>query len=136
MVVSLICIFDLYDFGGFEEMAVNELMFELTSVGHFITNNDLFTPKYLSVSGWNELLIAGFSHRSIAVKDGILLATGLHVHRSSAHQAGVGTIFDRVLTELVAKMREMKMDKTELGCLRAIVLFNPGELCNIHFSFL
>lgn len=79
------------------------------------------------LSGWNELLIAGFSHRSTAVKDGILLATGLHVHRSSAHQAGVGTIFDRVLTELVAKMREMNMDKTELGCLRAIVLFNPGE---------
>ncbi|XP_038063675.1 retinoic acid receptor RXR-alpha-B-like isoform X3 [Patiria miniata] len=76
-------------------------------------------------AGWNELLIAAFSHRSIAVKDGILLATGLHVHRNSAHHAGVGTIFDRVLTELVAKMREMKMDKTELGCLRAIVLFNP-----------
>lgn len=76
-------------------------------------------------AGWNELLIAAFSHRSISVKDGILLATGLHVHRSSAHQAGVGTIFDRVLTELVSKMREMKMDKTELGCLRAIVLFNP-----------
>lgn len=76
-------------------------------------------------AGWNELLIAAFSHRSVTVKDGILLATGLHVHRSSAHQAGVGTIFDRVLTELVAKMREMKMDKTELGCLRAIVLFNP-----------
>ena len=85
----------------------------------------MFT-RYLFL-GWNELLIAGFSHRSTAVKDGILLATGLHVHRSSAHQAGVGTIFDRVLTELVAKMREMKMDKTELGSLRAIVLFNPGQ---------
>lgn len=23
-------------------------------------------------------------------------------------------------------MRDMQMDKTELGCLRAIVLFNPG----------
>lgn len=76
-------------------------------------------------AGWNELLIAAFSHRSIAVRDGILLSTGLHVHRSSAHGAGVGQIFDRVLTELVAKMREMKMDKTELGCLRAIILFNP-----------
>ncbi|KAG7273240.1 hypothetical protein CRUP_001336 [Coryphaenoides rupestris] len=31
----------------------------------------------------------------------------------------------RVLTELVSKMRDMQMDKTELGCLRAIVLFNP-----------
>lgn len=76
-------------------------------------------------AGWNELLIASFSHRSIAVKDGILLATGLHVHRNSAHSAGVGAIFDRVLTELVSKMRDMQMDKTELGCLRAIVLFNP-----------
>lgn len=33
----------------------------------------------------------------------------------------------RVLTELVSKMRDMQMDKTELGCLRAIILFNPGE---------
>lgn len=88
----------------------------------------LFQCLNILCPGWNELLIAGFSHRSIVVKDGILLATGLHVHRSSAHQAGVGTIFDRVLTELVAKMREMKMDKTELGCLRAIVLFNPGKI--------
>jgi hypothetical protein len=33
----------------------------------------------------------------------------------------------RVLTELVSKMRDMQMDKTELGCLRAIILFNPGK---------
>uniref|UniRef100_W5LZH7 Retinoic acid receptor RXR n=1 Tax=Lepisosteus oculatus TaxID=7918 RepID=W5LZH7_LEPOC len=78
-------------------------------------------------AGWNELLIASFSHRSVTVKDGILLATGLHVHRSSAHSAGVGSIFDRVLTELVSKMKDMQMDKTELGCLRAIVLFNPVD---------
>ncbi|KAF6716058.1 Retinoic acid receptor RXR-alpha-A [Oryzias melastigma] len=78
-------------------------------------------------AGWNELLIASFSHRSIALKDGILLATGLHVHRNSAHSAGVGAIFDRVSTELVSKMRDMQMDKTELGCLRAIVLFNQVD---------
>ncbi|KAL3215925.1 hypothetical protein MRX96_033282 [Rhipicephalus microplus] len=58
-------------------------------------------------------------------RDGIVLATGLVVQRHSAHSAGVGDIFDRVLAELVAKMRDMKMDKTELGCLRAVVLFNP-----------
>lgn len=75
-------------------------------------------------AGWNELLIAGFSHRSIDIDDGIVLATGLIVYRHSAQQAGIGTIFDRVLSELVTKMREMRMDKTELGCLRAIILFN------------
>ncbi|XP_011604045.1 retinoic acid receptor RXR-beta-B [Takifugu rubripes] len=88
-------------------------------------------------AGWNELLIASFSHRSINSKDGVLLASELQ--RDSANSAGVGAIFDRenvqsaevgaifdrVLTELVNKMRDMQMDKTELGCLRAIVLFNP-----------
>ncbi|KAK6623623.1 hypothetical protein RUM43_009475 [Polyplax serrata] len=76
-------------------------------------------------AGWNELLIAAFSHRSVEVRDGIVLGAGITVHRNSAHQAGVGTIFDRVLTELVAKMRDMNMDRTELGCLRSIILFNP-----------
>uniref|UniRef100_A0A3P8NED5 Retinoic acid receptor RXR n=1 Tax=Astatotilapia calliptera TaxID=8154 RepID=A0A3P8NED5_ASTCA len=74
-------------------------------------------------AGWNELLIASFSHRSIPLKDGVLLASELQ--RDNAHSAGVGAIFDRVLTELVNKMRDMQMDKIELGCLRAIVLFNP-----------
>ena len=52
----------------------------------------------LILAGWNELLIASFSHRSVSVQDGILLATGLHVHRSSAHSAGVGSIFDRCVS--------------------------------------
>lgn len=56
-----------------------------------------FCAFYPLLLGWNELLIASFSHRSIAVKDGILLATGLHVHRNSAHTAGVGAIFDRLV---------------------------------------
>lgn len=47
--------------------------------------------------------------------------------RSTAHAVGIGNIYDRVLSELVNKMKEMKMDKTELGCLRAIILYNPGK---------
>lgn len=39
----------------------------------------------------------------------------------------------RVLTELVSKMKDMQMDKTELGCLRAIVLFNPGQFSLLLF---
>lgn len=57
-----------------------------------------------------------------------MLASGHIVHRNSAHAAGVGSIYDRLLTELVVKMREMKMDKTELACLKAIILFNPGKI--------
>ncbi|XP_047000994.1 retinoic acid receptor RXR-alpha-B isoform X2 [Schistocerca americana] len=108
--------------------ATNKQLFQLVEwakhIPHF-TSLPLEDQVLLLRAGWNELLIAAFSHRSVDVKDGIVLATGLTVHRNSAHQAGVGTIFDRVLTELVAKMREMKMDKTELGCLRSVILFNP-----------
>lgn len=50
-------------------------------------------------------------------------------------QINVSLVFYcRVLTELVSKMKDMQMDKTELGCLRAIVLFNPGQcrLVSVH----
>ncbi|MCL4141814.1 UNVERIFIED_CONTAM: hypothetical protein GTU68_029848 [Idotea baltica] len=75
--------------------------------------------------GWNELLIAAFSHRSIGVEDSIVLANGVRVDRSTMQDYGLDAIFDRVLSELVSKMREMKMDRTEIGCLRSIVLYNP-----------
>ena len=108
--------------------ATDKQLFQLVEwakhIPHF-TELPLDDQVVLLRAGWNELLIAAFSHRSVGVKDGIVLATGLVIHRHSAHQAGVGTIFDRVLTELVSKMREMKLDLCELGCLRAIILFNP-----------
>uniref|UniRef100_A0ACB8F1P5 Uncharacterized protein n=1 Tax=Sphaerodactylus townsendi TaxID=933632 RepID=A0ACB8F1P5_9SAUR len=70
-------------------------------IPHF-SNLTLEDQFILLRAGRNELLIASFSHRSVSVQDGIL-----------------------ILTELVSKMKEMQMDKSELGCLRAIVLFNP-----------
>ncbi|XP_065580963.1 retinoic acid receptor RXR-like isoform X2 [Artemia franciscana] len=76
-------------------------------------------------SGWNELLIAGISYRSVVLNDGIVLATGLVIDRRSAHSVGFENIYERILGELVAKFREMRLDLVELGCLRAIVLMNP-----------
>lgn len=55
-----------------------------------VTHPSLIAPN---PSGWNELLIASFSHRSINSKDGVLLASELQ--RDSANSAGVGAIFDR-----------------------------------------
>ena len=46
---------------------------------------------------------------------------------------GVGTIFDRVLTELVSKTKEMKIDLAEMGCLRAIIFFNPGKITHFYY---
>lgn len=85
----------------------------------------------LMKAGWNELLIAEFAHRSIEADKVLVLSHGFYINEQAAKSTGIGEVFQRVLTELVTKMREMKMDKTELGCLRSIVLFNPGFLPSI-----
>jgi len=106
------------------EKQLNSLVEWAKHIPHF---SELAMDDQVSLlrGGWNELLIAGFAHRSVGIQNGILLANGVIVTRENAHTTGVGGIFDRVLIELVSKMQEMSMDKTELGCLRAIVLFNP-----------
>ena len=50
------------------------------------------------------------------------------LHRNSALQAGVGQIFDRVLSELSLKMRTLRVDQAEYVALKAIILLNPGKL--------
>lgn len=54
------------------------------------------------------------------------------LHRNSALQAGVGPIFDRVLSELSLKMRSLRMDQAEYVALKAIVLLNPGQTMHKH----
>lgn len=80
-------------------------------------------------AGWNELLIASIAWLSIEYLDNerslMCLAPGITFHRNTAHQAGVGAIYDRILTELSFKMKRLNIDKSEFSCLKAIILFNP-----------
>lgn len=83
--------------------------------------------------GWNELLISTIAHQSVAsLREGsLILVGGFKLTRDLAGQVGMSNIFERVLSEIVTKMRDMAIDKTELGCMRAIVLFNPGLIITI-----
>lgn len=54
------------------------------------------------------------------------LGPNFTLHRNSAQQAGVVAIFDRILSELSVKMNRLNIDKAELACLKAIILFNSG----------
>ena len=73
--------------------------------------------------------IINICHRSLATTDGLLLAGGLVIRRDSASLAGFDAIYDRMLNEIVPRMRRMGIDKTEISCLKAVVLLNPGEWC-------
>ena len=109
-----------------------ELLFKWIKNIPYFQSLDPNDQLVLLKSGWNELLIAEFSYRSTCKQDALLLANGVEVSQQKAQSAGIGDIFSRVLNELVAKMREMQMDPAEIGCLRAIVLFNPGIFLH-HF---
>lgn len=96
-------------------------------------------------AGWNELLIANVAWRSIDYLDiecqnpdgtvdrrtpirqpqQMCLGPNFTLHRNSAIQAGVAPIFDRILSELSVKMKRLNIDRSELACLKAIILFNP-----------
>ncbi|XP_013200557.1 protein ultraspiracle homolog isoform X5 [Amyelois transitella] len=92
-------------------------------------------------ASWNELLLFAIAWRSMEYLtderenvDGsrttsppqlMCLMPGMTLHRNSALQAGVGQIFDRVLSELSLKMRTLRMDQAEYVALKAIILLNP-----------
>jgi len=87
----------------------------------------------VQLQGWNELLISSFAHRSVALNNCLALTTSLRLGQGqAADHFGLSQIYDRILTDLVLKMRTMCVDRFELGCLRVIVLFNPGQSCLCH----
>ncbi|KAJ3634189.1 hypothetical protein MTP99_011093 [Tenebrio molitor] len=64
--------------------ATNKQLFQLVQwaklIPHF-TSLPMSDQVLLLRAGWNELLIAAFSHRSIQAQDAIVLATGLTVNK-------------------------------------------------------
>ncbi|KAJ3656932.1 hypothetical protein Zmor_015976 [Zophobas morio] len=66
------------------DQATNKQLFQLVQwaklIPHF-TSLPLSDQVHLLRAGWNELLIAAFSHRSIQAQDGIVLPMGLTVNK-------------------------------------------------------
>lgn len=47
--------------------------------------------------------------------------------RSTAQQAGVSHMFDRILNELSLKLKRLDVDQSEIACIKGIILLNSGE---------
>lgn len=109
-------------------------------IPHF-SQLELDNQVLLIKSAWNELLLFAIAWRSmeflpderecmdasrtISPPQLMCLMPGMTLHRNSALQAGVGPIFDRILSELSLKMRSLRMDAAEYVALKAIILLNP-----------
>nr|UNA06122.1 ultraspiracle protein isoform 2 [Thalassodes immissaria] len=107
-------------------------------IPHF-SQLELDDQVLLIKSSWNELLLFAIAWRSMEYLTDdrsidsrnssppqlMCLMPGMTLHRNSAQQAGVGQMFDRVLSELSLKMRTLNMDQSEYVALKAIILLNP-----------
>lgn len=94
----------------------------------------LFFAQYLDAERTNP---DGSIDRRAPVRPPQLMCLGPNftLHRNSAQQAGVVAIFDRILSELSVKMKRLNIDKSELTCLKAIILFNSGTEFVVFFFF-
>ncbi|CAH8483226.1 unnamed protein product [Schistosoma bovis] len=93
----------------------------------------VFSSAYLSFddqfclikAAWPELVLISSAYHSTVIRDGLLLSIGRHLGREVAKSHGLGPLVDRILHELVARFRDLSLQRTELALLRAIILFNP-----------
>lgn len=125
---------------------VNRQIYQLVDFARRLPHFTSLQPKdqvMLLKSGWNELLIATVAWRSVDYVEAdesvnvmgtqerrwrqpliMCIGPNFTMHRNSAALANVTPIFDRILTELTIKMKKLNLDKTELACLKAIILLN------------
>ena len=67
-------------------------------------------------------MILGAAYRSLSLpEEGILMGQGKVITNEDAHTAGLGEIFERVVSELVGKMDEMIM----VSCIMKVSRFTP-----------
>lgn len=72
-----------------------------------------------------EHLLLGLARRSVHIKDVLLLGNDYIIPRHSP-ETEISRVGNRILDELVAVMREVRIDDTEFACLKAIVFFDPS----------
>lgn len=81
-------------------------------------------------SYWNELILIDIAYRSMLLIDtlrpGLVIWHDLKISEGEeAEKAGIKIMFERIIKEIVVKMKEMQVDQNELNLLKTIILFNP-----------
>lgn len=78
---------------------------------------------------WNELILIDIAYRSMPLVDrhvvGLNIWSDIVISEYLASEAGISCIFDRLVKEVVNKMKGLLVDQRELILLKTIILFNP-----------
>lgn len=93
-------------------------------VNHEFQFSSVPFPQYIESDRRNA---DGSYERRTNLPQQMCLGSNYVLGRNTAVQAGVVQIFDRVMSELSIKIKRLDIDQTELACLKAIIVFNPGS---------
>lgn len=101
-------------------------------VTNLIEFKSLLVPDRLQLlkSYWNELILIDIAFRSMSLIDrqmsGLVVWPDVMISEGeTAKKAGISNMFERIIKEIVVKMKEMRVDQNELNLLKTIILFNP-----------
>jgi len=76
-------------------------------------------------NAWSELLVIDQCYRQVETNtDSVVLVTGETVDLAKLRMYGLGDIIERI-TDVVKRMRELKVDRKEYMCLKYLLLLNP-----------
>ena len=86
---------------------------------------------------WSELFVLSVAQWNLPIETGSLLAAaGLNTDYTGSDKL-LGSMGDiRLLQSTVARFKNANIDQTEYACLKAIILFKPGELSLTYFALL
>ena len=73
-------------------------------------------------------MVVSTAYQSINTPGKLQIAPGILMRPLRAPKPEAETVFvDRIINELVTRFRERNIDRTEVACLRAMMLIDPGE---------
>lgn len=124
-----------YHQSAFSKLLAQAAMNQIDSLIKWATNlkefRTLLEPDRLLLlkTYWNELILIDIAFRSMALIDrqpvGLCIWADVMISESEAIEAGISNMFNRIIQEIVSKLREMRVDQRELLLLKTIILFNP-----------
>ena len=112
------------------ELAVRILYMTVKWVRNIPTFLDLpFRDQAILLEeGWSELFVLSIAQWNLPIETTALLAaSGLHPEHQTSDRilGGMGDI--KLLQSIVGRFRTANIDQTEYACLKAVVLFKPGN---------
>ena len=81
--------------------------------------------------GWREILTCQFTYRSVPYDETLVLSNGKCFKIDSVEDDNMKYLWQRLREDVISVIRDLKIDRTELACLKCILLFDPG----IYFHF-